>query len=51
MFLAAKTFSVLRRVHNHYSKRILNLILNRKKVLRKTDNVAGIGLRCGGGVC
>ena len=29
----AKTFSVHRRVHNHYSKRILNLILNRKKFL------------------
>ena len=31
MFLAAKTLSVHRRVHNHYTKRILNLILNRKK--------------------
>ena len=26
----AKTFSVHRRVHNHFTKRILNLILNRK---------------------
>ena len=30
MFLAAKTFSVHRRVRNYYTKRILNLILNRK---------------------
>ena len=35
MFLAAKTFSVHRRVHNHFTKRILNLILNRKKFLRR----------------
>ena len=34
----AKTFSVHRRVHNHYSKRILNLILNRKKVLRREND-------------
>ena len=34
MFYTAKTFSAVspcRRVRNHYSKRILNLILNRKK--------------------
>ena len=30
----AKTFSVHRRVRNHYTKRILNLTLNRKKFLR-----------------
>ena len=35
MFYAAKTFSVHRRVHNHFTKRILNLILNRKKFLRR----------------
>ena len=39
MFLAAKTFTVHRRVHNHYTKPILNLILNRKKVLQR-KNVA-----------
>ena len=33
----AKTFSVHRRVHNHFTKRILNLILNRKKFLRAAD--------------
>ena len=42
MFLAAKTFSAFstcpcRRVHNHYTKRILNLILNRKKFLRRRN--------------
>ena len=35
MFLAARTFSARRRVHNHFTKRILNLILNRKKFLRQ----------------
>ena len=33
----AKTFSVHRRVRNHYTKRILNLILNRKKFLRQEN--------------
>ena len=33
MFYTAKTFSVHRRVRNHYTKRILNLILNRKQFL------------------
>jgi hypothetical protein len=37
MFYTAKTFSVHRRVRNHYSKRILNLILNRKKFLRREN--------------
>ena len=37
----AKTFSVHRRVHNHYSKRILNLILNRKKFLRRRNETLG----------
>ena len=37
MFLAAKTFSVHRRVHNHFTKRILNLILNRKKFFRQEN--------------
>ena len=34
----AKTFSVHRRVHNHYTKRILNLILNRKKFLQRKND-------------
>ena len=34
----AKTFSVHRRVPNHYSKRILNLISNRKKFLRREND-------------
>ena len=34
----AKTFSVHRRVHNHYTKRTLNLILNRKEVLRREND-------------
>jgi len=38
MFLAAKTFSTSRRVHNHFTKRILNLILNRKKFLRREND-------------
>ena len=38
MFHTAKTFSVHRRVRNHYSKRILNLILNRKKFLRREND-------------
>ena len=38
MFLAAKTFSVHRRVHNHYTKRILNLILNRKKFFGREND-------------
>ena len=33
MFLAAKTFSVHRRVRNYYTKRTLNLTLNRGKIL------------------
>jgi len=33
----AKTFSVHRRVRNHYTKRTLNLILNRKKFLRREN--------------
>jgi len=36
----AKTFSAVstcRRVHNYFSKRILNLILNRKKFFRRED--------------
>ena len=37
MFLAAKTFSVHRRVRNHYTKRILNLTLNRKNFLRREN--------------
>ena len=41
MFLAAKTFSVHRRVRNHYSKRILNLILNRKKFFRRENDPLG----------
>ena len=41
MFLAAKTFSVHRRVRNHYSKRILNLILNRKKFLQRGNGALG----------
>ena len=32
MFLAAKTFSVHRRVRNYYTKRTLNLTLNREKI-------------------
>ena len=32
MFLAAKTFSVHRRVRNYYTKRILNLTLNQGKI-------------------
>jgi len=31
----AKTFSASRRVRNHYTKRILNLILKRKKILQR----------------
>ena len=38
MFLAAKTFSASRRVRNHYTKRILNLILNRKKFLQRKND-------------
>ena len=38
MFYTAKTFSVHRRVHNHCTKRILNLFLNRKKVLRREND-------------
>ena len=34
-------FSPSRRVHNHYSKRILNLILNRKKFLRRRNETLG----------
>jgi hypothetical protein len=34
MFYMAKTFSVHLRVRNHYTKRTLNLTLNRKKFLR-----------------
>ena len=34
----AKTFSVHRRVHNHFTKRILNLILNRKKFFRREND-------------
>ena len=41
MFYTAKTFSVHRRVRNHYSKRILNLILNRKKFLRRGNDPLG----------
>ena len=41
MFYTAKTFSVHRRVRNHYSKRILNLILNRKKFLRRENDPLG----------
>ena len=41
MFLAAKTFSVHLRVRNHYNKRILNLILNRKKFLRRRSETLG----------
>jgi len=41
MFYTAKTFSASRRVHNHYSKRILNLILNRKKFLRRENDALG----------
>jgi hypothetical protein len=37
----AKTFSVHRRVHNHFTKRILNLILNRKKFLRRENEALG----------
>ena len=37
MFYTAKTFCVHRRVRNHYTKRILNLILNRKKFLRREN--------------
>ena len=37
----AKTFSTSRRVRNHYSKRILNLILNRKKILRRENVTLG----------
>ena len=37
----AKTFSVHRRVHNHYTKRTLNLILNRKKSLRRENDALG----------
>ena len=33
----AKTFSVYRQVHNYYTKRILNLTLNRKKNLRRKN--------------
>ena len=39
MFYTAKTFSVHRRVRNHYTKRILNLILNRKKFLRRRNEL------------
>ena len=42
----AKTFSVHRRVHNHYTKRILNLTLNRKKFLRQ-ENEALDKQNCG----
>ena len=45
MFLAAKTFSVHRRVHNHCTKRILNLILNRKKLLRRRNETLGGGAK------
>ena len=38
MFYTAKTFSVHRRVRNHYTKRILNLILNRKKFSRQEND-------------
>ena len=41
MFLAAKTFSVHRRVHNHFTKRILDLILNRKNLLRRENGALG----------
>jgi hypothetical protein len=41
MFYTAKTFSVHRQVRNHYSKRILNLILNRKKFLRGENDTLG----------
>ena len=34
----AKPFSASRRVRNHYSKRILNLILNRKRFLRREND-------------
>jgi hypothetical protein len=37
MFYTAKTFSVHRRVRNHFTKRILNLILNRKNFLRREN--------------
>ena len=47
----AKTFSVHRRVHNHYTKRILNLILNRKKVLRRENETLGKQNCEGFGVC
>ena len=38
MFYTAKTFSVHRRVRNHYTKRTLNLILNRKRFLRREND-------------
>ena len=38
MFRAAKTFSASRRVRNHYTKRTLNLTLNRKKFLRRGND-------------
>ena len=41
MFNTAKTFSVHRRVHNHYTKRILNLILNRKNFFRRRSEALG----------
>ena len=40
MFYTTKTFSAFGTcclVHNHCTKRILNLILNRKKVLRREN--------------
>ena len=41
----AKTFTVHRRVRNHYTKRILNLILNRKKFLRRGNEPLGKPIR------
>ena len=38
MFYTAKTFSVHFRVRNHYTKRILNLILNRKKFFGREND-------------
>ena len=51
MFYTAKTFSVHRRVHNNFTKRILNLILNRKKFLRQENEALGKQNCEGFGVC
>ena len=41
MLTRLKLFSASCRVHNHFTKRILNLILNRKKVLRRRNETLG----------